>query len=802
MKAMKRFAILTFVFRTVLVVTREINLKMEIRRSFPILRNYTVIRSPYLKYSNNFMETNFSAFGQNICLKLREDTSVEMSSAHVIVNGNVLPKVQSDIIMKGATLVKGYDANAPQVSFAFGKIQNDKYDGYVSYKHDVLFVEPLEKYLHVVDKSIVYRKSDVKEDYPSRIDFLDPPYAEGQTTRHLKTSIKTNGANVFHRQSSHFITKRSSQPSARSCSLHVVADPDFYKNIGGSSLSKTISEMRYQVAQADMIFRSTDFDGNGYGDNIGFEISNITVITDSSYSEYHMADPNLSVYDYLYAFSEYDLDPYCLGVAFTYREFDNGVVGLAWTASSSIYGAVGGLCQGRTMYNGKMYSFNSALVTMLNYGKRLTSYKSSLVLTHEFGHNFGSPHDPDSDPSCTSTTYGNFIMYPFASTGSKPNEKKFSPCSTNVMYPVIVNKGSCLADRTIPSCGNGIIEQGEECDCGTSFSCVYTDKCCTPSDVTNSLDPPCTFRRSEGKVCSPKTGICCEQDCTITPVSASKQCGFSSECRQTAVCDGSNPKCPSPTLKPDNTSCESDRKFCYNGTCTKSACERKNLVECQCTNNFQDACKLCCKSLNATVCRPANELGILSTTGKTILLASGTPCNNFRGFCNSQRMCISEDPNDVIERLKNAFSSQVRHDIGVWMKNSWYYVFFGFLSLTMLIILFIGCRKKQENVQGRAYRQGRFEQVMAQARIEKEKQEKKMSVMAALFDKKIGKIKHGHERLEYTYAVVRLSIFFPTATKTLIQETLARCTSEDVAVRHLLISGYPMRRMIYTHDIE
>ena len=803
MDILKGFAFCITVIRLGEPLSINNNQDHVIQKSFPYLRNHTIIPSPYLQRSNSIWRISFYAFGKSINLSLFKDASFAFTTS-LKVNGKVLSDSQSEKIMNDSLLVKGCDSRFPYSSYAHGKIYNNTYDGFVSYRDETIFIEPLES--HVPDftgKSIVYKQSDIAENFPpSRIDFLDTKYAKEwtETPAYLSDDIQTNHyANYSEGMRTHYISKRASNPSSRACSLHVFAVHNFYEHIGDFSLSKTITEMRYQVSQADMIFRGTDFSGDGYGDNIGFEISNFTVFTRPTYK---MADQTLSVNDYLSSFSEYDFDQFCLAVAFTYRDFDGGVVGLAWTASSSAYGSPGGLCQRRIMaLDGKMRSYNTALVTMLNYGTRISSYKSSLVLTHEFGHNFGSSHDSTSDPLCTSNTHGNFIMYAYASEGSNPNENKFSSCSINMMYPVIVNKGSCLADRSTPFCGNGIIEPGEECDCGTSFSCVYTDHCCTPADVTNSSDAPCTYRLSEGKVCSPKTEMCCEQNCTLTPANVQKVCGVSSECQESPVCNGYDSACPFPISKPDNLSCDSERKFCYNGTCSKSACEKGNLAECQCTSGSPNNCKLCCKGYNTSLCKPANEFGILSVSGNVIMLASGSSCNGFKGFCNAQHTCVSEDPGDVIDRLKNAFSAEVGQDIGMWMKNNWYYIFFGILSFFMLILLFIGCRRKNENVQGRAYRQGRFEQVLAQARLEKEKQEKKMAVMAALFDKRIRKVQHGHESLEYTYAVVRLSIFFPTASKAVIREALAKCSSEDVAVRYLLVSGYPMRKMICANDL-
>ena len=48
------------------------------------------------------------------------------------------------------------------------------------------------------------------------------------------------------------------------------------------------------------------------------------------------------------SWSRYDLDAYCLAMLFAYREFDDGVLGLAWVAGTG--GKVGGICQQRVCY--------------------------------------------------------------------------------------------------------------------------------------------------------------------------------------------------------------------------------------------------------------------------------------------------------------------------------------------------------------------------------------------------------------------------------------------------------------------
>ena len=48
------------------------------------------------------------------------------------------------------------------------------------------------------------------------------------------------------------------------------------------------------------------------------------------------------------------------------------------------------------------------------------------------------------------------------------------------MRAAVMSLGDCLKPRQPSFCGNGIVETGEQCDCGTTYTCDVHDKCCTP----------------------------------------------------------------------------------------------------------------------------------------------------------------------------------------------------------------------------------------------------------------------------------------------------------------------------------
>ena len=45
-------------------------------------------------------------------------------------------------------------------------------------------------------------------------------------------------------------------------------------------------------------------------------------------------------------------------------------------------------------------------------------------------------------------------------------------------------------------CGNRIVEEGEDCDCGRSEECLEVDKCCVARDDALNI-PGCTIRKEK-----------------------------------------------------------------------------------------------------------------------------------------------------------------------------------------------------------------------------------------------------------------------------------------------------------------
>ncbi|KAH6936772.1 hypothetical protein HPB50_021363 [Hyalomma asiaticum] len=433
--------------------------------------------------------------------------------------------------------------------------------------------------------------------------------------------------------------------SRRVCNLKVSVDHLLYEHMfrGEQDASRTRARITAMVAshvnRASAIYRRTSFGGI---QDISFIVQKIRINDSRSCAEGVKEDNPFCADDIdagylLHLTSKENNDDFCLAYTWTFRDFADGILGLAWIARSQL--GQGGICEknrpsvdqkpGTTEFRQYYLSLNSGIMTFLNYNSPVSLAVSELTFCHEIGHNFGSPHDSPPGVSCFGAcapcgVRGNYIMFPSATRGSEFNNDKFSPCSirniTNVLKPMFEgrsNRENCFQVDSGPICGNDIVEGDEECDCGF-FVNDCQESCCYPRHNTLGA-PGCTLRK--GKDCS-----------------------------------GVNATCPLGPPKPDMTPCNEGTQVCMAGECAISICTKYGLKECTLSGSeytVDELCLLACEGPSGG-CLPACEFPAMKAhCGVT--MTPGSPCNALRGYCDVFRKCRDVDAEGPLARLQRIF---------------------------------------------------------------------------------------------------------------------------------------------------
>uniref|UniRef100_A0A671W5N3 ADAM metallopeptidase domain 28 n=1 Tax=Sparus aurata TaxID=8175 RepID=A0A671W5N3_SPAAU len=211
-------------------------------------------------------------------------------------------------------------------------------------------------------------------------------------------------------------------------------------------------------------------------------------------------------------------------------DFEGATVGLAF---------IGTLCSGHSV--GVVQDHNDRSIAV------------GATLAHEMGHNLGMDHDDSSRCACS----GDSCIMAAALSWNVP--RTFSSCSAANYEKYLTGRNpSCLLDKPdfrglkAPSvCGNGFLENGEQCDCGSVEEC--TNPCCNATTCTLTAGAECG------------EGDCCD-NCKIS--SRSKECrGAQDECDLAEYCDGKNTDCPEDVFAVNGLQCDGGRGYCHNGQC-------------------------------------------------------------------------------------------------------------------------------------------------------------------------------------------------------------------------------------------
>ncbi|KAG5270890.1 hypothetical protein AALO_G00173450 [Alosa alosa] len=136
--------------------------------------------------------------------------------------------------------------------------------------------------------------------------------------------------------------------------------------------------------------------------------------------------------------------------------------------------------------------------------------------------------------------------------------KRFSDCNVEEYHNFLNSGGgACLFNEPAklldpPECGNGFVEPGEECDCGTPAECQLEGEACCKM---------CTL--TQGSKCS--NGQCCKA-CQMEYMGVVCREAVN-DCDIPENCTGNSSQCPPNVHKMDGYTCEKDQGRCFNGRC-------------------------------------------------------------------------------------------------------------------------------------------------------------------------------------------------------------------------------------------
>eukprot|EP00052_Salpingoeca_macrocollata_P026639 m.248371 g.248371 ORF g.248371 m.248371 type:complete len:855 (-) comp22611_c0_seq1:254-2818(-) len=490
-------------------------------------------------------------------------------------------------------------------------------------------IEPADAYGHI-EHVVVYRASDMvwpalHSNHSSDGRVAPPPGVICGHKDHHPYSPLQQGESWRHTESP-VLRRQRRDVTKNTCGLTIEVDSRFFVS-RGSNLATTSNTIINFINFIDSRLRQTDFNGIT---NVGVAIKRLTVYESSVTDPYYQSAVWVPE-DLLLFLARRDWSTTCLTHLFTHQDFDGGVQGMAYVASSSSMG----ICDNFNEPN-QTYYLNVGLTTTLNFGANVLQLMAILVTQHELGHNFGSNHDPATalcQPS--EAAGGDYVMYASSVDGSETNHISFSPCSRDSMSAVLSARSSvCFEPEPQALCGNGRVEPNgvdgingtsddEECDAGYSG-----DECCTASC---KLQPTAT--------CSDANSECC-RNCThagdvyagAVLVHAAKLCyqefAFDPQCRGNTYCVNSSFTCPTLNQKPAGSECRNGGKCESNSDpslrCV-SMCAQFGGKDCACANSG-DECKLCCE--DDPTQHPYCDVGFVWTSRTHTNGTTATACFN------------------------------------------------------------------------------------------------------------------------------------------------------------------------------
>lgn len=323
---------------------------------------------------------SFSAFGKFHQLNLRPDREIFTRDATIVSSDGKPIPFDRDAVVRGK--VEGHPS-----SDVYGVIdKDDGFHGKILSGSENYYVDPSSWYFEKRQDfpSVIYKDTDLEYDH--NFADLHQRVPSVQVPERTRRSLANQDQGRVRRQTSEELGRDA-------CTLGLYADNFYTKLYGGKT--KAIFQLVKQVQAAQIIY-TNEFNESDYFSDKGltFRVKTIVVFNETgkppSNLPAQVTDSNVGIDTLLDLFSSIDHGDVCEAFLFTDRDFEGGILGLAWIGDPD-GAAAGGICDKFVDYGGgKKRSYNTGVVTMKLYGRFTPPRISEITFAHELGHGFGS----------------------------------------------------------------------------------------------------------------------------------------------------------------------------------------------------------------------------------------------------------------------------------------------------------------------------------------------------------------------------------------------------------------------------
>ncbi|CAG9831699.1 unnamed protein product [Diabrotica balteata] len=158
-------------------------------------------------------------------------------------------------------LVEGFITKDKYASYVIGYLEDFYFYGKIVMTDKIFYIENLKKYIDIFPEyfNTSYNAIAFERDFlssESKNTFKETYYLK--PSQHVDYSYRN-------------ISKRMAR-TGKLCSLLVLIDYSFLNIVHHLNVDSAVNQVLMAVEEANSLFRSTDFDENGYPDNIGFYV--------------------------------------------------------------------------------------------------------------------------------------------------------------------------------------------------------------------------------------------------------------------------------------------------------------------------------------------------------------------------------------------------------------------------------------------------------------------------------------------------------------------------------------------------